>query len=207
MISRARHRTKNGATEAFATSGASPLFRLSATMVELSLRHKQPDSRTDIPAKFPISVETCSPEARGQLVRSMAGTAEEEGRKAAQRPHSGLVQASRERLRTSISRISDQGVKILAWMRTRTGIVTLALLAFPAVYAFLHQSDSVKSQSQIPAIAQPPEKPLVRSIAPRNTHSHAHALAPKKAKSRSHPSDYIAKDTYIYYGKDGKPSH
>ncbi len=207
MINGARQRTKNSGTEAFATSGASPLFRLSATMVELSLRHKQPDSRTDIPAKFPISVESCSPEARGQLVRSMAGTTEEEGSKAAQLPHSGLVQASRELLRTSISRISDQGIKIFAWRRTRTGIVTLALLAFPAVYAFRYQSDSVKSQSQIPAIVQHPERPLVPSIAPRNTHNHAQTVAPKKAKSRSHPSDYIAKDTYIYYGKDDNPSH
>jgi hypothetical protein len=198
MISGARRRTKNGTPEAFATSEASPLFRLSATMVELSLRHIQPDSYTDIPAKLSMNVESCPTEVRGQVGKGMAGTTEEEGSKAAQLPHGGSAQARQELLGTSISRISDQGVKIFPWLRTRTGIATLALLAFTGVYAFRHQSDSVKNQSQIPAIIQHPERPLVPSITPRNTHNHAQTMAPKKAKSRRHSSDYIAKDTYIY---------
>jgi hypothetical protein len=206
MNSRDRQRIGDGRSDAF-RSGASPLFRLSATMVELSLRHKLSDVRTDVPAKPSIKLDCYSEEARGPLISSdMAGTTKEERSKAAQLDHNESGRTRREILRTSISRICDQSVKTFAWLRTRTGIVALALVAFPIVYAFHHQPDSVKSQSQIPPVVQQRERPLVPSIASQDTH-HAQAVAPKKVKSRRHQSDYIAKDTYIYYGKEGKPSH
>jgi hypothetical protein len=208
MNSRDRQRIGNGRSDAFGTSGASPLFRLSATMVELSLRHKLSDVRTDVPAKPSIKLDCYSAEARGPLISSdMAGSREEGSSQAAQLDHNESGRTRREILRTSISRICDQSVKTFAWLRTRTGIVALALVAFPIVYAFHHQPDSVKSQSQIPPVVQQRERPLVSSIASQETHHHAQAVAPKKVKSRRHQSDYIAKDTYIYYGKEGKPSH
>jgi len=43
-------------------------------------------------------------------------------------------------------------------------------------------------------------------IASKNIPNHAQPVTRKKVKPRRHRSDYIAKDTYIYYGKDGKPS-
>jgi hypothetical protein len=208
MISPDRQRIKNGPRDTFGTSAATRPFRLSATMVELSLRHKQPDSGTDVPAKPPIKSDCYSAEATGQLISGiMASTTEEKGSKASQFHHSELVHAGRELLRTFISRVSHQRVKTFAWLRTRTGIVALALLAFPALYAFHHRPDSAESQSQIPAMPQQPERPRVPSTASRNTSNHTQTVAPQKTKSRRRQSDYIAKDTYTYYGKDGKPNH
>jgi hypothetical protein len=206
MISRSAQRTtKDRPSDRLGTSGATSLFKLSATMVELSLRHKPPDLGTDVPAKAAIKLDCYSPEPTGQLISiNRAGTAKEEGCKAAQLHYSEAVTSRRELLRTSISRISDQSVTTFAWLRTRTGFVALALLVLPLVYAVHHQ---VKSQSQIPAMLQQRQGPLVPSTASQNIHNHAQALPPKKAKPRRHQSDYIAKDTYIYYGKDGKPGN
>src|ERR1700687_1603368 len=80
-----------------------PIFRLSAQMVDLSLQHDQRDSLlADSPAHFPIKSECYPSEPKVQ----------EGAKKAAQldcntEAPSGLVRASREFLRLSISRISD----------------------------------------------------------------------------------------------------
>jgi len=177
-------------------------------MVELSLRHKPPDSRADIPAKVvPIRVDSRLPEAKGQLAdRGTVGTTEGDGR-ATEIRHIGMVQAWRELFRTSISRISDHGVRIFESIPNRTIYAALALLAFLSVYALRHQPGSLKIQSQIPSPAMQHERPLVPAISRRKIPNHPQTVIPKKAKSRRVQSDYIAKDTYIYYGKDGKPSH
>ena len=58
-----------------------------------------------------------------------------------------------------------------------------------------HHPDSVKNPSQIPpAVGQ-------------RQHNDAHTAAASKSKSRRRQEDYVAKDTTVYYGKDGKPSH
>jgi hypothetical protein len=236
-----------------------PVFKLSAQMVDLSLQHNQRDSLlTDSPARFPIKSECYPPEPKVQRIgASLASTTQEEAKKAAQldcntEAHSGLVRASRELLRISISRISDHRVRIhdsrlwtsiaqwIAWHgryvyhllavacersirqrefphfrfdrvhKLRIGIVALTLLAFGAVYGLHgHRPDSVKSRSQIPPAVQQRQKPLLpaTSIASKNTHNDAHTVAASKSKSRRRQGDYIAKDTFVQYGKDGKPSH
>jgi len=136
----------------------------------------------------------------------MAGTPEQEG-KAAQIGHSGMVQACTELFRTSISRISDHGIKSFALPPNWTIYAALALLAFLSVYALRHQPELVKSQSQIPAPVKQHERPLVTSVSPQKIPHHPQTVAPKKAKSHRQQGDYIAKDTYVYYGKDGKPNH
>jgi hypothetical protein len=199
-----------------------PVFKLSAQMVDLSLQNNQRDSLlTDIPAHFPLKSEYRPPETKVQLISASGGSTpleeakKEEEKKATQLDRntevlSGLLRASRELLRIAISRISDQRVKIHdSRLWTSIGIVALALLAFGAVYGFRgHHSHSVKSHSQIPAAVQQPEKPLVpaTTITSEDPHHNAPTVAPSKSKSR-HRSDYIAKDTYVYYGKAGKPSH
>ena len=200
-------------------AGTTPFLKLSAKMVDLSLQQNQHDSLlTDIPAHFPAKSECYPPEPKIQLTNaSLATTAQKEAKKAAQ-PHSGLVQASREHLRRSISWISDHCVRSrLASLKFEfgdrsacSGILALALLAFSAVYGFrgYHQG-SLKNHSQIPTAVQQREKPVApaTSIASENTNNDAHAAVPSKSKSRRRHGDYIAKDTYVYYGKDGKPSH
>jgi hypothetical protein len=195
-----------------------PIFRLSAQMVDLSLQHDQRDSLlTDSPAHFPIKSECYTPEPKVQLISaSFASTTQEEAKKAAQldcntEARSGLVRASRELLRISISRISDHRVRIHdSRLWTSIGIVALTLLAFGAVYGLRgHHPDSVKSRSQILPAVQQRQKPLVpaTSIALKSTHNGAHTVAASKSKSRRRQGDYVAKDTIVYYGKDGKPSH
>src|SRR5262249_10728039 len=117
MIVRDKQRIKNHPGDALGTSGPH-LFRLSATMVELSLRHTQFDSPADIPASFPTKAQCYSAEAEH---------------------HSGL-QASRELLPICNSRISDYGVKIYSWLKTRMGLlaacsaaILLTLLVFSVV--------------------------------------------------------------------------
>jgi len=70
-----------------------------------------------------------------------------------------------------------------------------------------HHPDSVKNRSQITPAVEQRQKPLApaASIPSENTHSDAHAVAASKSKSRRRQDDYIAKDTFVQYGKDGKP--
>src|SRR5258708_3558212 len=90
-----------------------PVFKLSAQMVDLSLQHDRRDSRlTGSPAQFTKKSEWYPPEPKVLPISgSLASTTQEEARKAARldcntQAHSGLVRASRELLRISISRIS-----------------------------------------------------------------------------------------------------
>ncbi len=66
-----------------------------------------------------------------------------------------------------------------------------------------HHSDSVKNRSQIPPAVEQRHKPAA-SITSENAHKDAHNAAASKSKSRRR-EDYIAKDTFVQYGKDGKP--
>jgi hypothetical protein len=197
---------------------AIPVFRLSAQMVDLSLQHDQRDSLAkDSPAHFPRKSECDRPEPKLQLVSaSLANTTQEEAKKPSQldckaEAQSGLVPASRELLRMSISRVSDYRVRIHnSRLWTWIGIAALTLLAFGAVYGLRgRHPDAVKSRSQIPPAVQQRQTPLVpaTSVASKNTHKNAHAAAASKSKSRRRQQDYVAKDTYVHYGKDGKPSH
>lgn len=195
-----------------------PIFRLSAQMVDLSLQHDQRDSLlTDSPAHFPIESECYLPEPKAQLISaSFASTTQEETKKAAQldcdtETPSGLVPASRELWRTSISRVSNHRVGIHdSRLWTSIGIVALTLLMLGAVYGWRgHHPDSVKNSSQTLPAVQQGQKPLVpaRRIASKSTHNRAHAVAASKSKSRRRQGDYVAKDTFVQYGKDGKPIH
>jgi hypothetical protein len=196
-----------------------PILKLSAQMVDLSLQHDQRDSLlADSSAHFPIKSECYPSEPKFQLIgTSLASTPQEEAKKAAQidcsmEAPSGLVRASREFLRISISRISDHRIGIHdSRLWTSITIVALTLLAFGAVYGLRgHHPDSVKDRSQIPPAVLQRQKPLVSatSIASENSHNDAHTVAASKSKSRRRrQADYIAKDTFIQYGKDGKPIH
>ena len=192
MMGRHKQTIKNDSGEAFGTSRP---VRLSATMVDLSMRHDRADPRHDIPLGFPITNECYSAKANVQFTSStLVATPEEKGNKAAQLDH-GFVQASRELSRISISVIS---------------ILALALLAFTILFAVRgHRTDLVKRQSKILATVQQRERPLVpvTTVASESTPNHAHTVRPNKAKSRRRRNDYIAKDTYVYYGKDGQPNH
>ena len=70
-----------------------------------------------------------------------------------------------------------------------------------------HHPDSVKNRPQIPPAVEQRQKPLApaASITSENTHNDAHIVAANKSKSRRRREDYIAKDTFVQYGKDGKP--
>jgi hypothetical protein len=259
MITRNKQRIKNRPGNAFGTSG-SRLFRLSATMVELSLGHNQLDSPRNVPATLPIKPEY-SAQAKNEFSATIAAKTEQQENKAAQPRHSGLqasrelfaicisrisadgakfyswlkriaantgrqeskaaqphhsgLQASRELLRICISRIRADGVTFYSWLKSRmrlsaacSAAILLTLLAFGVVHAVRsHHADSVKSQSQPPAAVEQHVSTLASSSASEQTHDNAHTVAPDKVKSRRRQDDYIAKDTYVYYGKDGKPSH
>ena len=194
-----------------------PIFRLSAQMVDLSLQHDQRDSLlTDSPAHSPIKSECYPPEPKAQVISaSFASTTQEETKRTVQldcKPerHSGSVPASRELWRTSISRVSNHRVSIHdSRLWTSIGIVALTLLTFLAVYGLRgHHPDSVKNSSQTLPAVQQRQKPLVPAtrIASKSTHSRAHGVAVGKSKSRRR-RDYVAKDTFVQYGKDGKPIH
>jgi hypothetical protein len=190
-----------------------PIFKLSAQMVDLSLQYDQRDSLPpDSPAHFPITSEGYPSEPKVQLIgASLASTTQEAAKKAVPldcntEAPSGLVRARREFLRISISRISNHRVRIRdSRLWTSIGIVTLTLLAFGAVYGLRgNHTDSVKDRSQLPPAVLQRQKPLVSaaSIASENPHK-----AASKSKSRRREGDYIAKDTFVQYGKDGKPIH
>jgi hypothetical protein len=191
------------------TRGETTTFlRLSAKMVDLSLHHTQQDSLlVDIPAHVPAKSECYPPEATVQLVQaSLATIVQKEAKKPTQVEHSGFVQASLNLLR------SDYRVRIHAspkWFSS-LAILALTLIAFSAVYGLLrYHQDSLKNHSQIPTAIQQREKPVApsTSLASDKTHNHGNTLARSKSKSRRRRDDYIAKDTYVYYGKDGKASH
>jgi len=185
------------------TRGETTTFlRLSAKMVDLSLHHTQQDSLlVDIPAHVPAKSECYPPEATVQLPQaSLATIVQKEAKKPAQVVHSGFVQASLNLVR------SDYRIRIHAspkWFSS-LAILALTLIAFSAVYGLLR-----KNHSQIPTAVQQREKPVapVTSTASDNTHNHRNTLARSKSKSRRRRDDYIAKDTYVYYGRDGKASH
>jgi hypothetical protein len=188
MIDRDKQSIKNDASDTF---GASRPVKLSTTMVDLSLRH---DRRDQIPLTFPIRAERYLAKANLQLAsNTVAVIPEEKANKAAQLDP-GVVPASRALFRISIFRIS---------------VLAFALLGF-AVFFALHGycTHFLKGQSKIPAMVQQGGLPLVpvSTVVSESTHNHDHAAGPKKAKSRRRDG-YIAKDTYVYYGKDGKPSH
>jgi hypothetical protein len=193
-----------------------PVFKLSAQMVDLSLQHDQRDSLlTDSPSHFPKESQCYPLQTKVELINaSSASTTQEEAIKPAQldfktAAQSGLERASRRILRMSISRIRDHGVRLHgSHLWTSIGIVALTLLAVAAVYGLRgHHPDSDKS-SQISRAVQQRQEPLApaTSIASEKANNDAHAVSARKSKSRRRRDDYVAKDTYVHYGKDGKPS-
>jgi len=188
MIGRHKQTIKNDSGGAFGTGRP---VRLSALMVDLSTRQDRGDPHNDILPRFPIITGCDSARANVQFTSStVLATHEEKGNKAAQ-----FVQLGRELSRRTISQIS---------------ILALALLMFTFPFAVRgHRTDSVKRQSKIPATVQQWERPLapVTTVASESTRKHNHKVLPDKGKSRHRRDDYVAKDTYVYYGKDGKPNH
>jgi hypothetical protein len=183
------------------------LLGLSAKMVDLSLHHMQQDSLLgDIPAHVPAKSECHPPEATVQLSQaSLAIVVQKEAKKPAQVEHSSFVQASLNLLR------SDYRGRIHAspkWFSS-LAILALILIAFSAVYGLRRYQDSLKKHSQIPTAVQQREKPVApaTSIASHNAHNHGNTVTRSKSKSRRRGDDYIAKDTYVYYGRDDKASH
>ena len=185
MIGRNKQTIKNDCGGAF---GTNPPVRLSARMVDLSTRHDRTDP--DNSPRFAITSGSYSAKVNVPFTSSIAlATPEKKVNKAAQ-----LVQVGRELSRRSISRIS---------------ILALALLMFTFPFALRgHRTDSVNRQSKNPTTVQPPERRLapVTTVAPESTRNYDHKVGPNKGKSRRRRGDYIAKDTYVYYGKDGKPN-
>jgi hypothetical protein len=188
-------------------AGTTPFLKLSAKMVDLSLQHNQQDSLlVDIPAHVPEKSE-CPPEAKIQLPQaSLATIIQNEAKEAAQVEHSGIVQGGLNLLRSGY-RIRIQASP--TWLSS-LAMLALTLIAFSVVYGFFgYHQDSLKNHSQIPTATQQRERPALSttSIASENTRNQGHTLARSKPKSRRRRDDYIAKDTYVYYGKDGKASH
>ena len=70
-----------------------------------------------------------------------------------------------------------------------------------------HYPDSAKNRPQIRPAVEQRQKPLApaASNTAENTHNDGHSVAASKSKSRRRQDDYIAKDTFVQYGKDGKP--
>ena len=199
MISPGEQRAKHLSNNSPGTNGAMPFYKLTATMVELSLRPSLPDLNIEV-----SKPDSHSPEVKSQVISiNTSGATKEQSRKADLPRQSRAVPSKQELWRTYISRINDQSVKILCRLRTRSGILALSLLALPCLYVFLHKFNS---QSQKPAIVQQQLPPAVPTIPPQSIDDHAQDARPQKAKSRRQRSDYVAKDTYVYYGTDGKPT-
>jgi hypothetical protein len=177
-------------------------------MVELSLRDNKDDPCKDFPPSFQAKTECHSSEAKLQPMSTRVTIGDEgaAGNRAAQLAYSALVQAARELVRITVCRMNRERAKIYTWLRTRIGIAALALVAFTLCAVGGHDPDFVKRQMPVPV--KQAEKPLLpyASVAPQNVHNGVHAIAPSKAKPRRR-NDYVAKDTYVYYGKGGKPSH
>lgn len=193
MIGRDKQAVKNDPRNGL---GMGRPVRLSATMVDLSMRQDRAEPRNDIPPTFPITGERGPAKANVQFINStVAAIPEEKGNNAAQ-VDPGFVEASRK-----ISRISIPRIVILVLVLSAFALVLLAARA--------HRTGSVKPQSAIPATVEPREiHPVpVTTVASDSTHNHAHSVGAKKAKSRRRRDDYVAKDTYVYYGKQGKPNH
>ena len=212
MFTRDKQRIQKHPSDPLGTTGPQ-LFRLSATMVELSIRHSELDSPSNIPTSFPTKQQYHPPEAKVPLISASAGTTGQLENRAAQAQHSRL-QIRREHLRICSSRISDYGVKTYLWLKARIGFLAacsaaaiLTLLAFSVIYAMRdHHLASVRSQSRPPATVQQHDSTLPSSGPSEQTHYDAHTVATNKTKSRHRQNDYVAKDTYVYYGKNGKPS-
>ena len=193
-----------------------PILKLSTMMVDLSIQHNRHDPLfSDIPAHLTANSECYPPEPKVPAVSaSLAIAAQEESTKAVQPvpnidAHSRFVQACRRLLRRFISEVGAHVRIPDSRVGTAVGIVALALLGFGTVHEWrAHHSNSVKPRAQIQPAVQPPDKPLVpaTSTPSENTGNNAHSVAPSKSKPRSRQGDYVAKDTYVYYGKDGKPS-
>src|SRR5262252_7632465 len=102
MTGRAKQAIKKDSRRGFGIGGP---VRLSATMVDLSMRHDRTDPRNDIPATLPIKAEPVSAKANVQFINgAVAAIPEEKGNKAAQ-VDDGFVETSRKVSRISISRI------------------------------------------------------------------------------------------------------
>jgi len=126
MIDRDKQTIKNDPTDAFGPGTTIPLLKLSATMVDLSLRGIQRKPLRDISATFPGKTECHSAEAKVELIsRSSVGTGQAEKSNAAQFHRSQMFHASLQHLRISASRMIDQCVRIYVWLRTRTRIPSL----------------------------------------------------------------------------------
>jgi hypothetical protein len=193
-----------------------PVVKLSTMMVDLSIQHNRHDPLfTDIPTPLPAKSE-CNPSQPKipPVSASLAITAHEELTKAVQlerntETQGRLVQACGKLLRRFISEVRDHVRIHDSRLLTAVGVVALALLGFGTVHEWrAFHSASVKGRAQILPAAQQPDKPLVpaTSTASEKTGNNAHIVAPSKSKSRRRQGDYVAKDTYVYYGKDGKPN-
>ena len=126
MIERDKQTIKNDPSDAFGPGTTIPLFKLSATMVELSLRGIQRKSLPDISTSLPGKAECQSAEAKVELIStSIVGAAQSEKSKAAQFHRRQMFHASLQLLRISVSRMSDQCVRVYVWLRTRTRIPSL----------------------------------------------------------------------------------
>lgn len=192
MIGRAKQAVRNGSRNGYGTGRP---VKLSATMVDLSMQHDRADSLNLVPPAIPTTTEFSSPKANVQFINSTAAAIPEEKVEKAAPVDPGFVEASRKVSRISIPRII---------------VLVLALLVFAVLLvARSHRTDSVRRQSTTPTTVQQRDSPLVpvRTGASKSTHNHAHAVGPKKANSRGRRDDYVAKDTYVYYGKEGKPNH
>jgi hypothetical protein len=185
------------------TRGETTAFlRLSAKMVDLSLHHTRDSLVVDIPARVPSKSDCYPPEATVQLPQaSVATIVQNEAKKPAQVEHSGFVEAS-PNLRVRIHALP-------MWFSS-LAILVLTVLAFGVVYGFLgYHQDSFQGHSQITTAVQQRENPVPRAttIASENAHNHGNTPARSKPKSHRRRDDYIAKDTYVYYGNDGKSYH
>jgi hypothetical protein len=195
--------------------GAAPLLKLSTTMVDLSLQRNQSDSVLNgMPAQSPIDSGSVPPVANLLLMpASLAPTTQ--SKKVENRAlidtntevSSRSVRATRYLVGAWTSRAKDYYARIYGrHLWSSAGILALATLAF--VYGLRdHRSGPVKGSLQIPAVVEQTEKPLVPAgnVRAEKAHNDTHS-APSKSKSRRQ-TDYVAKDTYVYYGKNKKADH
>jgi hypothetical protein len=196
-----------GAGKIKTRGGTTPLLKLSAKMVDLSLHNNQQDSLSiHVPAHAPAKSECDSQEPNIQLPQPSLATIIQKEAARSEIEHSGLVQAGLKLLPGNY-RIR---IHVLPKWLSSLVILALSLIAFSAAYRFLgYHQDSLNSHSQVPTAAEPREKPIAptMSIASQKTQSPAHIPVRIKSKSRRRRDDYIAKDTTVYYENDGKARH
>jgi hypothetical protein len=209
--SRHSYRIKNDSQ--YRSTGLNPLFKLSATMVELSLQHIEADSRSTISSGSPTNIKNDPAAPPVERINANSQCTVEDKCDSYQLAHGWSLQRYREVLRKCSSRMHKHCANIYGWLRVRVASVELVVLGLTFVLAFLAlrgpRPGPVKALSQnAPTVPQheTPAVPLA-SVTSEKPHDDVRTGEPGKVKPHHRRDDYVAKDTYVDYEKESTTNH